>query len=232
MSNNVFPSNLPGIGYTVLKSPENSVIIQQSPSFNECRINQSHNPIWRFELIYDFLRDQLGRSVGPTYTDLQVMMGFFLQQGMNFDSFLFTDPDDYTVNNQSLVLVNDGAVSPTYYTPIQRLMGGLFYEDVTDVNPLNGSGMVIKANGVTTTSFNFLGPGLTIPGYSFIGMYLKWLSPPTAPITGTFNFYFRVRFENPKQAFEKWANKWWSMGGDQGSKSDAVKLITARPPGV
>src|SRR5262249_59322040 len=111
--------------------------------------------------------DNLGRSVGPTYTDLQIMMGFLLQQGMNYDSFLFTDPDDYQVNAQVMTLVQDSSTL-IWYTPLQRNMGGLFLEDITDLNPLNGSGMVITANGVAKTrNVDFLleGPGLAIPGY-------------------------------------------------------------------
>ena len=236
MSNNVYPSNLPGLGYSVMKAPEASVIIQSSPSFSELRILQTQNPIWHFELLYDFIRDNPLRMVGPTYTDLQVMMGFFLQQGMSYDSFLFTDPDDKTVNNFAQQIVTDGTV---YYTPLQRSMGGLFLEDITDLNPLDGSAMTVTANNVTKTlgvDFTVNGPGLAVAGNSFSGMYLTWRTAgptpnPVPPVKTTFNFYFRVRFENAKQAFEKWANTWWSAGGETSSKSDSIKLVTARPPG-
>lgn len=235
MSNNVFPANLPGLGYTVLKAPEFPVGIQQAQSFSEFRLQEAQNPIWHFELVYDFLYGQPKRSVNLLYTDVQVMMGFFLQQGSSYDSFLFTDPDDLSITNQQLQLVLD-TVTSHYLTPLQRNMGGLFLEDITDLNPLNGSGIVIKANGVAKTlgvDFTLGGPGYTGPGFSFGGMYLDWgTSAPAAPITGTLNFYFRVRFLDQKLAFEKWANQWWTLGGEQSSKSDTIKMVTARPPGV
>jgi hypothetical protein len=164
-------------------------------------------------------------------------MGFFLaRQGM-FDDFLYDDVDDDAVTNQGLQLVNDGAGN--YYSPLQRNLGGQFFEDVTDLNPLNGSGLVVKANGVTQTAgtcgvggatFELLGPGLAIPGYSFAGMYLKWCAMPTAPITASFNFYFRVHFATDKQDFEKFVYNLWTIGGSEGKNgSGTLRLETSRP---
>lgn len=156
-----------------------------------------------------------------------------------------------TTTGAALVaLTGAGAGSPTanitavtlYYTPLQRNMGGQFLEDVTDLNPLNGSGLVVKANGVTQTAgtcggggttFELHGPGLAIPGASFGGMYLKWCAQPTPPITASFSFYFRVRFATDKQDFEKFVNNLWTVGGSE-SKNGAgtLKLTTSRPASV
>jgi len=125
-----------------------------------------------------------------------------------------------------LQLVTDGTY---WYSPIQRNMGGLFYEDITD---LNGS-IAVYANGALQTglgaNYTLLGPGLAFPGYSFMGMYLKWVGHPTGPITAAFNFYFRVRFEGDTQDFENWAGGLWTIGGSSSKNgSGYLKMMTSR----
>jgi len=128
-------------------------------------------------------------------------------------------------------------VAPISYSPIQRSIGGQYYEDITDLNPLNGSGLTVKANGVAKSigtcgiqDAELHGPGLAIPGYSFMGMYLKWCATPTPPITASFNYYFRVRFASDEQDFEKFMQLLWTIGGGQAkSGSGSLKLITSRP---
>lgn len=238
MSNSVYPAPFRGLTYTTVKAASSSTIVQSSPSKREVRIAQSQNPVWTWQLIYEVLFGDLARSTASfsPYSDLQELMGFFLaRQGM-FDDFLYNDVDDNAVAAQAMQLVNDGA--GTYYTPLQRNMGGQFFEDITDLNPLNGSGLTVKANGVSQTigtcgggaNCELHGPGLAIPGYSFGGMYLKWCAAPTAPITASFSFYFRVRFASDKQDFEKFVNGLWTIGGSEGkSGSGMIKLVTARP---
>ncbi len=105
-----------------------------------------------------------------------------------------------------------GPVGGVYYSPIQRNMGGLFYEDITD---LNGS-IAVYANGVlkaTPGDYVIVGPGLSIPGYSWMGKVIQWVGTPTGPITANFNFYFRVYFKSDKQDFEKFMQYLWTIGG-------------------
>jgi hypothetical protein len=149
------------------------------------------------------------------------------------------------------VLTGAGTGAPTanitattvYYTPLQRNMAGVFFEDVTDLNPVSGSGLAVEANGVAQTQaagnvcsgggdFELHGPGLAIPGFSFAGMYLKWCAAPTPPITASFNFYFRVRFEKDTQDFEKFLQRLWTIGGTEGQRSSGVvKICSAGTPG-
>jgi hypothetical protein len=70
-----------------------------------------------------------------------------------------------------LSLVSDGAGN--YYSPIQRTLGGFFYEDVTDLN----GGITVYLNGVLKTvgpDYTVGGPGLALPTHSYMGMYLAW----------------------------------------------------------
>ena len=145
-----------------------------------------------------------------------------------------------------LVLVTDG--SGNFYSPIQRTLNGVFYEDVTDLN----GGIAVYTNGVLASAgtgagqYTVLGPGLALPGASYMGVYLKWGpgTPPMPPITAQFYFYFRVRFDTDSQDFEKFMNSGtnaassiagrgggiWTIGGSESMNgSGMLKLTTARP---
>jgi hypothetical protein len=135
-------------------------------------------------------------------------------------------------------LVTDGTY---WYSPIQRTLNGVFYEDITD---LNGA-ITVYANGVLkalTTDYVVLGPGLALPTASYMGLYLKWATEPTGPITAQFNYYFRVRFEGDTLDFEKFLSTgtanvpsgqgggYWTIGGSESQNgSGQLKLCTARP---
>ncbi len=303
MSNDLYPSKVKGLTWTVLKRPAFSTIVQAAPSKIETRIAQSQNPIWAWELIYEYLYDnfQSPNNTKPysPATDLRELMGFFLAHQGKLNDFLFDDPSDDWVgpqtwkprydfapttiidpaghgqltsnggqsgntiptfsaiggsvtdgsiiwtdqgafngaNAHAIPLVSDGALSPTYYSPLQRNMGELFQEDVTDlntvVNPLrvwaNASAQLIGTCG-STVNCELHGPGLAIPGYAYAGMYLKWCAMPTAPITAAFNYYFRVRFGTDDQDFEQFMQQLWTIGGGGGKGGKGtLELVTSRP---
>lgn len=96
MSNLVYPSAIQGLTFTVLRTPELSTIVQRSASGSELRIPQMNNPIWHFELIYDFI---FGNFNSPNntmpyapFTDLDTLVGFYVARGGQSDNFLWTDP--------------------------------------------------------------------------------------------------------------------------------------------
>jgi hypothetical protein len=225
----------------VLKSFEFNTIKQASAANVQTRIVQAQNPTWHWTLIYDYLKDYVNDILpGFTDTDFRTLLGFMLaRQGM-FDDFLYDDPYDNSVGpgllptggpnlGAQLQLVQDPTTG-IWYSPVQRLMGGQFYEDVTD---LYSSGISAFANGITKVGggmdYTLLGPGLAIPGYSFCGPYLKWTGTPTPPITAEFNFYFRVCFEMDDQDFEQFMQFLWTIGGGSSKNgSGMLKLVTAR----
>jgi hypothetical protein len=245
MSGQIFPSTIRGLDVNVTKAPTFSTLVQEAPSGYTTRLAQMQNPIWKFWLTWNYLKDNpKDIPVGLTYTDLQTMMGFYMARQGQYDDFLYDDPsDDYvgpalntdmTPNTQAeLQVVTDGTY---YYSPIQRNMGGQFYEDITDLN----GGIQVYADGVaksSPTNYTVLGPGLAIPGYSFAGLYLKWaitspVGPPASPVTAQFNFYFRVRFDTDQREFDQFINgvRVWCIGGPYATNSQYLTLTTARPP--
>lgn len=259
MSNDLFPANIKGLTWTVLRTQEFSTIAQKSPSAQAVRIRQYQNPVWKWELIWDYLYGFWAgpnnqQKYGPGYTDVKVLMGFVAARAGSFDDFLYNEPDDNTVgpatvttawkpltyynagfsildsgghwqqasaittgisgatvptfdhsggtvvdsgvtwhdmgsgfsggvpnSNAQLQLLTDGL--GRYFSPIQRNLGGQFFEDVTDLNPPApaAAAITVCAAGVTKTQgtdYTVGGPGLAIPGASFTGLYIAWIAPP------------------------------------------------------
>ncbi len=187
MSDAIYPV-LRGLSWTVGKQAAFSTLVHSAPDKYEVRISQMRNPIWSFKLIYEFLKDNpLDLQAGLTDTDLRTLMGFYLARNGQFDDFLLEDPTD----NYSGPAILNGAPNPlaelplvtdglgNYFSPLQRSLGG-FFEDITDLN----GGVTVYANGVPTTAFTVEGPGLAVPGASYLGRYLAWnwgLPTPGAP---------------------------------------------------
>jgi hypothetical protein len=234
------PRQVRGRTFTILRTADFDTIVQSSPSRIETRIAQAYNPTWHWTFLYDYLKNN-PNDISPSlaYTDLQTLQGFYLKQQGQFGEFLLNDSDDNTVGpgllpdgtpnlQAQLQLVQDSATG-IWYSPIQRNMGGLFYEDLTDLQP---GGATFFDNGVAKTlgvDYNIGGPGLAIFGNSFYGIYVQWTGTPTGPITAQFNFYFRVRFETDKQDFEKFMKLLWTIGGSEGKNgSGMLKLVSAR----
>lgn len=243
----VFPT-LPGLTYTVLKTPEFNTLVMSAPNRYEVRIQQEINPTWSFTLIYDFLHDFFW-GTWTSVSELRTLMGFFTQMGGKASSFLFTDPDDSNVgpalattawmaNNiyqvgqgildsanhwQKVTAITtgiSGGTIPTFnhsggntgdggvtwadegayssagfpntffaglplvtdglgnwFSPIQRTLNGIFFEDVTDLNGAitvyqNG---VLASEGISAGNYQIAGPGLALPTASYMGLYLAWV---------------------------------------------------------
>lgn len=95
MSLSIFPT-LPGLTYTIVKTPEFNTLDMKGPNGYEVRIAQTINPIWHYVFIFDFLHDfYWGQYVA--LSELRTLMGFYLQQQGMAGSFLYLDPDDSSV---------------------------------------------------------------------------------------------------------------------------------------
>lgn len=189
MSLKVFP-DLPGLTWPVLRTAEFHTEVQSAKNKYEVRLPQMVNPLWHWQLIYDFLRDFPYGSF--TVSELNTLLDFFLYQGGQAGEFLFTDPDSNYVGPAlvngvpnapmaQLQVVNDGAGN--YYSPVQRTMGGSFFEDVPDLN----GGIAVYANGILmkqgspfpySADYQLFGPGLAVPGAAYVGMYIQWWPYP------------------------------------------------------
>lgn len=133
MSNLVFPS-LPGLDWnctrTVVPPP---VQVRTTPSQREYRARDAVYPRYQYSLSYEFLRSGSAQ-------EYQTLLAFHSQHGGDFDSFLYTDPDD---NLASSVQFGVGNGATSQYQLV-RSMGG-FYEPISAVN---GDATVEMTGGV------------------------------------------------------------------------------------
>jgi hypothetical protein len=208
----VYP-DLPGLAYDLIKRPITSTLGPDDPSVSgdEVLLQQFQNPLWEFELIYEWLYDDATETWG-TLTALpdhqyQTLLGFFLQNAGRGKRFLFPDPTDNQVTQGSLSVTTVGG---TKYSQIVRNLGG-FNESILQVNgaPQIYVGGVLKTAG-TDYTWNPALIGFTAPGVSWDGQYITWITNPgAAPVTATFAFYFVCRFKNDSTDFEKFAKSLW-----------------------
>lgn len=103
MGNAIFPT-LPGLAWSVTKTPTWKTTIQRSVSGKETRASYQARPIWSFTLSYEVLRGYSG------LTEYQQLVAFFNQRMGAFDSFLFQDGSDSSVSGQNFG-TGDGATT-------------------------------------------------------------------------------------------------------------------------
>jgi hypothetical protein len=210
----VYP-DLPGLAYPIVKRPIVSTLgtEEPSPSGDEVLLQQFQNPLWEWDLPYDWFYDDPTDETWGTLTPLgfdqyQAIVGFFLQ--VQSKRFLFTDPTDNQVTDGALSVVTVGG---TKYSQFVRSIGG-FDESILQLNGSAGA-PVIKVAGVTQTAgvdylFDPTLIGFTGPGVSWDGQYISWINDPGAsPVTATFAFYFVCRFKSDSTDFEKFAKSLW-----------------------
>jgi len=201
MSNAVFPS-LPGLTFDIKRVPTHKTVVKESASGREYRGRLMPNgPRYTYTLGFDLLSDN------GSWTDgFRTLLGFYNARSGAFDSFLFNDPDDNSVTNQSIG-VGDGS---TKSFQLVRTLGGAS-EPVYDTNSVP----VIKDNGTTKTAgtdYNISTTGLvTFTSAPVTGHSLTW--------TGT--YYWRCRFGDDSLTFNQFMSKLWEL--------KQCNLITLKP---
>ena len=197
MSNLVYPV-LPGLTFGATKAPIWSSTVKTAASGREYRASLYGVPRYRYTLQYEFLRDQ------AAYAELSTLLSFFNQVSGNYDSFLFTDPDDNAVTAQAFG-IGDG-VTRTFQ--LVRTLGS-FVEPVYSpqagasiyiAGTLTGGATVNTANGIVT-----------------------FTTAPTggAALTWTGSFYWRCRFALETLEFAKFMQNLWD--------AKRVELLTVKP---
>src|SRR5438874_13464825 len=110
----IFPA-LPGLAWSVTKSPTFQTRIQRAVSGRELRALDYPYPLWQFTLVFDFLRD----NPVAGFDELRTLMGFFMLCQGAFGTFLFQDPSDDRVTGQQ---IGTGDAATTFFQ-LQRTMG-------------------------------------------------------------------------------------------------------------
>jgi hypothetical protein len=188
-----FPS-LPGVGFPVRKKRVFSTEVAKHVSGRQVRKANYAYPLYQFELVVEGL-DQNSVWAALSNASYQALMGLYLQVQGQFGTFLYTDPDDYSVTAQS---EGTGDGSTTSFT-LYRTFGG-FVDPVGWVTSLEN----VYLNGVLQSSSTY---SLTEP---------NTLVFDTAPgagvaITVDMQFAFNCRFLADDQEFEEFMSGLYSV---------------------
>lgn len=189
---------IPGLTFSVFKEPQFKGKIQKAVSGRELRLIYQPVPTWLFKLKYEFLRDKWDvrqAGWGTNLNELRTLMGFFLQQQGTFTPFLFDDPTDDSILNQSLG-TGDG-VRTTFQ--LLRTMNG-FNEPIVAPNVVSH----VYKNGVD-------GGGWSVNSGTGV---VTFSSAPAGgvAVAADFSYYFLVRFADDTLSFENFLYQLWSIG--------------------
>jgi uncharacterized protein (TIGR02217 family) len=184
----IFPA-LPGLAWSVTKSPTFQTRIQRAVSGRELRALDYPYPLWQFTLVFDFLRD----NPAAGFDELRTLMGFFMLCQGAFGTFLFQDPSDDRVSGQQ---IGTGDTLRTVFqlqrTMGETLSGGGFLEPILAPNVVSAvyfNGIIQDPAGFSVDSMTGLVTFNTAPGSGLI-------------ITADYSYYFRCRFVDDSYAFE------------------------------
>ena len=193
----IFPA-LPGLAWSVTKSPTFQTRIQRAVSGRELRALDYPYPLWQFTLVFDFLRD----NPAAGFDELRTLMGFFMLCQGAFGTFLFQDPSDDRVSGQQ---IGTGDTLRTVFQ-LQRTMG----------KTLPGGGFlepIVAPNVVSAVYFN--GIVQDPAGYSVdptTGLVTFNIAPGSGLIiTADYSYYFRCRFVDDSYAFENFMFRLWQL---------------------
>jgi uncharacterized protein (TIGR02217 family) len=194
----IFPT-LPGLGWSVSKTPRFATRIQRAVSGRELRALDQPNPLWTWTLTYSMLRDEndtrAASGPGVGYDELRTLMGFFLQQQGAFQPFLFDDPSD---DHASAQAIGTGDGSMTVFQLVRSMNG--FAEPIT------------APNAVSTIYFNGIRQGSSSYSVDPNTGLVTFLSPPPEGqlVAADFTYFFRVRFADDTVDFENFLYQLWA----------------------
>lgn len=214
MSQTVFPE-LPGLKWSSKRSPIFRTLVQEAVSGRETRVRLWAYPRWRWELSYEFLRSD------AVHAEWQELLGFWLQRGGAYDSFLFRDPEDCSASGE-VIGTGDGF---TTQFRMARTLGG-YTEPTPDLanfptiyvgGEAQAYNVLVDGDGnyIVDGEGNFITDGYE-PEYAWtlntVGVLTFAAAPPQgAAVTADFEYYWRVRFGDDEADFQTLWYKFWEL---------------------
>ena len=193
----IFPE-LPGLTWSVTKSPIFQTRVQRAASGRELRALDYPYPLWQFTLSFAFLRDNPEAGLD----ELRTLLGFYLTSQGAHSTFLFKDPSDQSTADQFLGI---GDFS-RYIFQLQRtigssLPGGGFAEPIVAPNIVDA--VYFDGTIQNTTSYS-VDPSTGL---------VSFVIPPATGlvITADFSFWFRCRFTDDSYQFENFMYRLWQL---------------------
>lgn len=188
MSDAVFPS-LPGLKWNIKRSPMWKNHKAESVSGKELSVALMAYPNRKYQLAYEVLR-------AGAEAELQQLEGFFNSRRGSHDTWLYNDPDDNSVTDQSFGTGDGSKVA----FPLLRARGG-FLEPVQAVNGVP----TIEVDGVAktlTTDYTISALGVvTFTAAPALGAALTWSGA----------YYWRCRFTLDSLDFDQFMQDLWQL---------------------
>jgi hypothetical protein len=210
------PAVILGLAFDVVKRPTFNNKVVEHVSGDETSTAYWENPKWDYTLTFDYLPDY-PKSVGDS--DLRTMMGFFLNMRGRFSTWLFKDPDDYSVT-AGYQKTFDGV--STGFNLVRGMQG--YYEPVGQLNTDQPYSIWLQANedhvipvtpGPYTVTINHAAAITAVEPVVHIGATLltKVSSAPTInQYTRTGGvFTFNAGQQDDVTEFTKFMNQLWEL---------------------
>ena len=173
------------------KSPITATNVAEHDSGRTVR-TALYQGLYEFEVGFEALVSDAVCNPGLGVQSLQAVMGLYLQCGGSCGAFLYVDPNDNAVTNQTIA-TGDGAT--TQFTFLRSIGAGSdsdFY--VTGVTS-------VAVNGVAVSNWSLIAPNLL----SFSASPLSG-----ATIMASFAYAFVCRFLEDSQEFENFMQNLWA----------------------
>lgn len=196
MSTQVFPS-LPGLTYSVTRTIEWNTQIQEAISGKETRLGYWSAARYTWTMSFSFLRSN-------TFSEFQTLWGFLSARKGRFDSFLYSDVEDFSSTGQ-LLGVGD---STTRNFQLLRQFGGSSAAIEPSLAPNVVSQILVNGSSISSTSFT-VGPWQsTAPGPGVVAFSTF---APTAgqSVAANYSWYFPCRLDDDVGSFDNFMNKLW-----------------------
>ena len=205
MSNLLFPE-LRGLKWDIAKKPRFSTKVHEATSGKESRASYWSYPRWNFTLAYEVLDER------NFMNELRTLGGFFLGRKGSYDSFLYRDPSDYKVQDQTL---GTGDGSRTAFQLIRSF--GEFDEPMKAAQGVIDAPLTVTAgvpsatpdyapvvyvNGVKATDYTISTSGL-----------VTFTAAPASGVrvSAGFRYYFRCRFVLDEAEFSQFMANLWEL---------------------
>ncbi|MDP9902610.1 DUF2460 domain-containing protein [Variovorax ginsengisoli] len=211
MSDALYPGDLPGLKWDRKRAPSFKTSIYEALSGAERRLRHRQWPKYSVDLTYEVLRES--RQIG----ELQKILGFFLQQGGSFESFLFKDPHDSVASN---LIFGQGDGVTRHFQLLRRI--GDFAEPVHNPSADSAPGRVWFPYDVESFfwpqyyGWPTAGDVAPLPGsYTLLpGGIVEFAVAPAAGavLAWSGTYYFRARFGSDRLEYNEFMRRLYSTG--------------------
>jgi uncharacterized protein (TIGR02217 family) len=181
-----------GLDWGSKATPRFNNHIAKSPNGYEVRTNLQDQPLWDFEISYEFLAN---RKMGAR--DLETIQQFFLERKGSFESFLFAAPETPMEVN-TVLGTGDGVV--------------------TDFDLLKTTGTYTELAGGTSSATDMMvyldGVPQVVADYTLIdSRTIRFDTAPAASVVVSADYLplFRVRFSQDMAHFDQFMTELWQL---------------------